>query len=656
MAQFTWLHLTDLHCGMRDQDWMYPTYRERWFQHLAKLYEKTGGQPWDLVLFTGDLVQKGTAEEFNKLNAILDALWQAFERIDPKNQPKFLPVPGNHDLIRPTPTNLKAKDPSLKLLLQWQEDREIQDEFWENPQSPYRKIINKAFRNYTDWFNNQPLIPKDLKLGMLPGDFAYTLEKEGAKLGIFGLNTAFLQLQNGDYEGKLALHTKQFHAPFHSPEDGPAWASQHQACLLLTHHPQTWLDRDSQQHLRGEINLDGRFIAHLCGHMHDPSYRVISENGAFPYRTWIGRSLFGLEYYNTDCKRSHGYSIGKIEFIDEIQGQIYFYPIAHKTHGLRPDDDKIALTERNHTKQEIFPLLCNYKIKKPELLAMTKQNEASVTLESNTSNNSSKFIYNIFVDFSESDVDWVNEFTDKLAKQLRKNPTQISKKYVHQENIKQYLICSEREIPRFFTKTEVLNGFIMKSQILIVLLDTAYADDEWYKLANFLTNKSEEQCVILVEKSSRENILSDEQIKLLREANFTNIFELRENISILTNCLTFSYPVKFDTASADLVKEKIKDDLIRLLQAEFEIVKFSSNISDGLLNGSKMEQIPKVIQLMETRGELERLWHLINEQPSFKDNEQPSFKDISSYPKTLDIFEILCAYIKQLIERKPSGN
>ncbi|MDE5072662.1 MAG: hypothetical protein O4861_10940 [Trichodesmium sp. St16_bin4-tuft] len=39
--------------------------KEIFFEHLNRLHEKS--EPWDLVLFTGNLTQEGSAEEFEKL-------------------------------------------------------------------------------------------------------------------------------------------------------------------------------------------------------------------------------------------------------------------------------------------------------------------------------------------------------------------------------------------------------------------------------------------------------------------------------------------------------------------------------------------------------------------------------------------------------------
>ena len=70
MTCFNWLHLTDLHRGMKEQRWLLPEVREIFFEDLKRLHDKCG--PWDLVLFTGDLTQQGSEEEFQDLNKLLD--------------------------------------------------------------------------------------------------------------------------------------------------------------------------------------------------------------------------------------------------------------------------------------------------------------------------------------------------------------------------------------------------------------------------------------------------------------------------------------------------------------------------------------------------------------------------------------------------------
>jgi predicted MPP superfamily phosphohydrolase len=354
-TNFSWLHLTDFHQGMDEQSWLWPGVKQRFFEDLEKLHDKS--EPWDLVLFTGDLTNRGSAKEFQKLNQVLEELWEQFDKLG--SSPKLLAVPGNHDLVRPN-----KKDPSVKLLRYWNDDPEVQREFWENADSPYRKVVTEAFKNYTDWLDwlkKQPFKVDNLKNGILPGDFSITFKKGDAKLGIVGLNSTFLQLTSDDYKGKLALHTRQFQAACDG-NDGPDWAKQHHVCLLLTHQPPSWLDAHSQQHLNGEIADRGRFAAHLCGHMHDTVFRDISEGGAEAKRIWQGRSLFGLEFFEQagkNIQRLHGYTVGKIE-LNEDKGALIFWPRdeTELQGGQREivPDQSIKLIDNQHTIPREFNL------------------------------------------------------------------------------------------------------------------------------------------------------------------------------------------------------------------------------------------------------------------------------------------------------------
>ncbi|MDY6994796.1 MAG: hypothetical protein SVR94_19595 [Pseudomonadota bacterium] len=178
----------------------------------------------------------------------------------------------------------------------------------------YQKEVKKTFSNYTDWHNNQPLIPKGVNSRFVPGDFSYTFEKNGVALGILGLNTAFLQLTDDkDYEGRLVIGPSQFNDVCH--REGPDWVSKHDAYILLTHHPSSWLDAESQRNLNQIKDFDN-FAIHLCGHMHETSY----SDGI-----WQGRSLFGLEYFNGSEKRLHGYTIGRIR-MEKTRGELLLWP------------------------------------------------------------------------------------------------------------------------------------------------------------------------------------------------------------------------------------------------------------------------------------------------------------------------------------------
>ncbi len=148
MSTFCWLHLTDLHCGQFGQRHLWPEIRHRFFEDLDKLFAMCG--PWQAVLFSGDLVQRGEAQEFEQLEQqVLGPLWEKFAQLG--CQPVLLTVPGNHDLQRPGNGISKSLKPALQWLLKAESFPEIADEFFDDPESAYRQITDRTLASYVKW-------------------------------------------------------------------------------------------------------------------------------------------------------------------------------------------------------------------------------------------------------------------------------------------------------------------------------------------------------------------------------------------------------------------------------------------------------------------------------------------------------------------------
>jgi predicted phosphodiesterase len=334
---------------MAQQSALLPGVRARFFDDLRSIYEKS--KPWDLVIFTGDLTCKGSAEEFEKVDEFLTRLWDCFRELGAK--PSLLAVPGNHDLTRPDP-----RIPWVRLLKNdWNTDQEIRNDFWTNPESGYRKTITEAFENYVRWWEDtQFKLPA--QAGELPGDFSAVLKNEGASLGIVGLNTAFLQLTGGDYKGKLALDPIQFNRA--CDEDGPDWVKRHNACLLLTHHPPDWLTLQSQAQLKAEIAGYDNFAVHLFGHMHEARYSAQADGGAPELRVFQATSLFGLKHFgeSPNIERRHGYAVGRIR-LEGDEGELTFWPRHAKSTTGQWNvvaDSQVYIDRDEHTSPRRFQL------------------------------------------------------------------------------------------------------------------------------------------------------------------------------------------------------------------------------------------------------------------------------------------------------------
>ncbi len=312
MDAFNWLHLTDLHWGLTGQNPLWSNIREQFFKDLEVLRPKTG--PWHAVLFTGDLVQQGTPDEFDSLeDKVLGPLWERFRQLD--CNPVLLTVPGNHDLKRP---DAKSRSAAVRWLRTPGRFQEIAEEFWEDDESEYRREVHQAFAGYRQWWAARPHCSKhEIDDGrLLPGDFTTTFQTAGGhRIGILGLNTTFLQLGDQIKAKHLACDLRQFQQAC-KEQDVAGWAGRHNVCLLMTHQGPDWLDDPSRKKQYPAINPAGRFAVHLFGHMHQETLRGFSQGGGHVVRWWQGCSLFGLEHYGDQKKedRRHGYSAGTIAF------------------------------------------------------------------------------------------------------------------------------------------------------------------------------------------------------------------------------------------------------------------------------------------------------------------------------------------------------
>jgi hypothetical protein len=358
MQSFNILHLTDLHYGLKVQDSLLPSVRESFKRDLLAI-ESTG--PWDLVIFTGDLVQSGTEEQYQKLNAFLKDLWQIFA--DRNCRPALVSIPGNHDLSRPAPTPA-----ALKL-------RHLADDHIDGPmiwdalfsRDPhYRPVIDAAFANYMSWLGGP--LPTSLRTdqalafhaGELPGDFSAIFDKNGWKLGVVGLNSAFLQLTGEDFAGKLALHPLQFQSACGG--DAEAWLDTVDTAILLTHHPPSWLTTTNREEVFYGLIHSDRFAAHFCGHLHIGHGDSRGKGWSSPRRIVLGGSLFGFEADPIGTvTRLHGYSAIRLN-LDTNGGQIKVWPrraqpAPNYNWSFRPDYDGFALSGVDQgTEPVAFPL------------------------------------------------------------------------------------------------------------------------------------------------------------------------------------------------------------------------------------------------------------------------------------------------------------
>ncbi len=199
MKSISWLHLTDLHAGTPEHDRLWGNVREKFFADLKKLSKRT--KSLDLVFFTGDLAFQGSKQDFDIVDNVLQGVWKELDQLG--HNPVLIAVPGNHDLQRPT----KKSRSDLFALRQWHSNKDLQIEFWKTEKNSCRKMVVEAFKPYSTWYGNWRKTHKhewynSWQEGIMPGDFSMTVEKDYIRLGIVGLNSAFLQLENENFQGK----------------------------------------------------------------------------------------------------------------------------------------------------------------------------------------------------------------------------------------------------------------------------------------------------------------------------------------------------------------------------------------------------------------------------------------------------------------------
>ncbi|MBI3232694.1 MAG: metallophosphoesterase [Bacteroidetes bacterium] len=348
MTSIKFLHLSDIHIGDKHQKGLISQTKKVLFEDIDHIISKT--ETLDIVFFTGDLVQKGTKEEFIMIEDFLIDLWKLFNTHN--LNPYLLCVPGNHDLERIEDLN----DPVQKVMMNWIIE-DIKDEyFWKSP-NDYHSFIKNRFKNYTEWYKNTSIRkPENILEGYIPGDFCCSININDVTLGVVGLNSTFLQLCGGDFKQKLGVYNNQINNLFE--ENYFEWLKKQDLSILLTHHSPEWFEPKSLDDFHQEIYCEGTFLEHLCGHMHETSYTKTSINGYPSKRLFISPSLFGLEYIHekSSVKRIHGYTAGVYNFQSGKISKTIWPRVSFQTNnGIKiSQNEEFNLEKSNSSYTEVF--------------------------------------------------------------------------------------------------------------------------------------------------------------------------------------------------------------------------------------------------------------------------------------------------------------
>lgn len=300
-AAVTWIHLSDFHAGHDAGDvW-------RWVdtelqQDLRQLAGHLGTP--DLVLFTGDLTNRGRKEEFEHVDRLLDRIDTWFGRPLP-----VIAVPGNHDHLDLAPGVRRP-------------DRSREDP--RNTDAPTEPV--PVSPHYAAWAERRML--RSLRESGLehhfcphaPGDVGVVLDKGGHRVGVIGL----------DLVPTLDRPPTTRPEPFGGTSQ--EWLERVDAAILLTHHPLGRLDRPADTRPLERLLGPARIILSLCGHMHRASARSGRTRSFGPPVTFQARSLFGRERCGArQAARPMGYAWGRIL----PWGEIRVWPRARVPRGAK---------------------------------------------------------------------------------------------------------------------------------------------------------------------------------------------------------------------------------------------------------------------------------------------------------------------------------
>ncbi|MCP4660452.1 MAG: hypothetical protein GY856_34045, partial [bacterium] len=328
-----WLHISDLHLGCRGSELWWQV-REDFKRSVRETATRLG--PPDLLLISGDLTNRGGTSELKSATSFLEALLEWLREAGGP-EPLIIPVPGNHDLIRP-----KDMEALSYLVLDGYDQgadnphvRMLDEKLWKGRDASFVKPL---FKDYLSWLGRR-IVPKLKQRGVavhrshFPGDLCVEIEIPGTfPLCIVGLNSAWLQYSDADFEGKLALPVQQFQAALPAAKGTSPFEvlKRCRRALLMMHHPPGWLSKRARKSFFEEIYLPDRFDLCLHGHMHEGRAESVAIAGGSPRYYFQAPSLFGLEHYGSAKEsRAMGYAWGTLS----ADGEVRIWPLERVRRG-----------------------------------------------------------------------------------------------------------------------------------------------------------------------------------------------------------------------------------------------------------------------------------------------------------------------------------
>jgi predicted MPP superfamily phosphohydrolase len=272
------LHLSDLHLdkeSIRDQKIVLRAL----FEDIAAQVAEFGA--FDLALFTGDLLAKGTYSDTNTQLAVREFILPLAEAAGLAPNLIFF-APGNHDVDLKMRSDIIAN--AQKAL---SSDESISKYIEEAAKLAFATGL-EGYNSVVDSFDSPHCVLKNNHYR------AYTINVKGVSVGIASLNSAWHATgaaADGDY-GKLLVGRIQLDEVVEAIRDC-------QIKIALLHHPLKWLaPKDSQNTHR---QLLTHFDALFHGHNHEPDAQSIAGTSNSYFVSNAGCLYQHRDYFNGYC-------------------------------------------------------------------------------------------------------------------------------------------------------------------------------------------------------------------------------------------------------------------------------------------------------------------------------------------------------------------
>lgn len=263
-----WLHISDVHFSFSaqfDQNRLAGSLCES----LPKLVQRYGAI--DFVVFSGDVAQRGRAEEYNKatefFSEILSLLSLPIDRL--------VIVPGNHDVDRRASNGLARSLQSRGEIDALFDGREVHQ-------------IAARQKAYADWLetftDGLRLLRND---STLQDPIHY--EIRGQKICIWPINTASFSFDDHDC-GKLIIGQR-------CVEQSELRKSTADLNIAVMHHLLSWISEVERSAVSALIRDGVDFILH--GHLHENEVEIVSGSGGHAITLAAGAVYQGSQWPNT---------------------------------------------------------------------------------------------------------------------------------------------------------------------------------------------------------------------------------------------------------------------------------------------------------------------------------------------------------------------